>query len=80
LPENELPVPVQKAVGPLDVGDRVEYSLSIDGGGFWAKLGVNVRVREGETPLQTADRAEMIVDNLLQHHVKQLSSNLGGNR
>lgn len=62
--------------GPLDEGDRLEYSLSVDGGGFWVKLGVNVRVRANETAVETKQRAELVVDNLLQHHVKELKKQL----
>ena len=63
--------------GPLDEGDRVDYSLSVsEGGEFWAKLGVSVRVREGENGIQAADRAEKFVDNLLQQHVQALHAQL----
>lgn len=63
--------------GPLDEGDRLDYSLSVsEGGEFWAKLGVSIHVRKDENAIQAADRAEKFVDAMLQMHVQALHDQL----
>jgi hypothetical protein len=61
---------------PLEPGDRIDYSLSFDGGAFWLKMGASSTLREGENPVEAYDRLGGVVDNLLQYHVKTLKDNL----
>lgn len=63
--------------GPIDPGDRIEYSLSIsERGEWWARFQATVTVRPDENGVQAADRAAVFVDNLLIRHTEDVRQRL----
>lgn len=63
--------------GPIDEGDKIEYSLSIsERGEWWARFQATVTVRPGENGVQAADRAAQFCDNLLIAHTQDVRQRL----
>lgn len=60
-----------------DTGDELEYGLSIEAAdGVWLKASIKGHVREGESIGECWQRLSVAVDNLLQHHARELAKQL----
>lgn len=64
----------------LSPGDRlslgVTHQFTINGDDCWAKLEVNLAVREGEDYQDTYDRASQVLDARIESHIKERANKI----